>query len=258
LLVLAIGFFAKAHSESGYEFGKAKSNSLLYIYNADTDKANWATYDTNLDTWTKSYLGENPKDAAALNETPLSSKYNSGFTYQADAPVKILKKPTIEFLEDRIVGNQRYLKIRISPNRTVNRYDIFANEKMILHNFKANGAKSLGQKGSAYDRKGKKILSYYVVDNLPLEMQFSINTSTVFDMELMESSFDLMTNPLFAIAKRENWMMPTPFVLNDAVVIKEKIKPSPIVIQNALDSGFANPAVKDSLKVAKDSLKVKP
>ncbi|MFV8325643.1 M28 family peptidase [Flavobacterium sp. ZS1P14] len=254
--VLAIGFFAKAHSESGYEFGKAKSNSLLYIYNADTDKANWATYDTNLDAWTKSYLGENPKEAAE-NETPLFSKYNSGFTYQADAPVKVLKKPSIAFLEDRIVGNQRYLKILISPNRTVNRYDIFANEKMILHNFKANGAKSLGQKGSAYERKGKKILSYYVVDNLPLEIQFSINTSAVFDMELMESSFDLMTNPLFGIAKRENWMMPTPFVLNDAVVIKEKIKPSPIVILNALDSGIANPVVKDSLTVAKDSLKVK-
>jgi hypothetical protein len=35
----------KAHSESGYEYGKAKSNSLLYLYNADTGKANWATYD---------------------------------------------------------------------------------------------------------------------------------------------------------------------------------------------------------------------
>jgi hypothetical protein len=52
--VLAICFFAKAHSESGY--GKAKSNSLLYLYNADTGKANWATYDKNLDSWTKGYL----------------------------------------------------------------------------------------------------------------------------------------------------------------------------------------------------------
>jgi hypothetical protein len=40
--------FVKAHYESGYEEGKAKSNSLLYIYNADTDKDK-ATYDVNLD-----------------------------------------------------------------------------------------------------------------------------------------------------------------------------------------------------------------
>jgi hypothetical protein len=254
--VLAIGFFAKAHSESGYEYGKAKSNSLLYVYDADTDKANWVTYDTNLDSWTKSYLGENPKDASILNETPLFSKYNSGFTYAAEAPKKDILKPSIAFLEDRIVGNQRYLRIKISPNRNVNRYDIFANEKMAIHNFKANGVTTLGQKNSLYQRKGKKILSYYVVGNAPLEMQFSVNSSTVLDMELMESSFDLMTNPLFGIAKRENWMMPTPFVLNDAVVIKQKIKPTPVVVANALDTAI-NPMAKDSLTVVKDSLKVK-
>lgn len=254
--VLAIGFFVKAHSESGYEYGKAKSNSLLYVYDADTDKANWVTYDTNLDSWTKSYLGENPKDASILNETPLFSKYNSGFTYAAEAPKKDILKPSIAFLEDRIVGNQRYLRIKISPNRNVNRYDIFANEKMAIHNFKANGVTTLGQKNSLYQRKGKKILSYYVVGNAPLEMQFSVNSSTVFDMELMESSFDLMTNPLFGIAKRENWMMPTPFVLNDAVVIKQKIKPTPVGVANALDTAI-NPMAKDSLTVVKDSLKVK-
>ncbi|TDE55602.1 M28 family peptidase [Flavobacterium sp. GT3P67] len=253
--VLAIGFFAKAHSESGYEYGKAKSNSLLYVYNADTDKANWATYDTNLDSWTKGYLGKNPKEAMALNETPLFSKYNSGFTYAAEAPKKGILKPNIEFLEDRVVGNQRYLKIKISPNRNVNRYDIFANEKMAIHNFKANGVTTLGQKNSLYQRKGKKILSYYVVGNIPLEMQFSVNVATVLDMELMESSFDLMTNPLFGIAKRENWMMPTPFVLNDAVVIKQKIKPSPLSVVNTLENTIANSIVKDSMTVVKDSLK---
>ncbi|MFV5697099.1 M28 family peptidase [Flavobacterium sp. ZT3R17] len=253
--ILAIGFFAKAHFESGYEFGKAKSNSLLYIYNADANQANWVTYDTNLDSWTKGYLGENPKEATAMEDTPLFSKYNSKFTYQATAPIKVLEKPTIEFLEDRIVGNQRYLKIKISPNRNVNRYDIFANEKMAFHNFKANGVTSLGQKNSLYQRKGKKILSYYVVDNAPLEIQFTINTSTVFDMELMESSFDLMSNPLFGMAKRENWMMPTPFVLNDAIVIKEKIKPSPVVVLNTLNNDIVTPVAKDSLTIARDSLK---
>lgn len=256
LLLLSIGFFAKAHSESGYEAGKAKSNSLLYILNADTNQASWATYDTNLDSWTKGYLGENPKNATNLNEIPLFSKYNSGFTYAANAPKKDLQKPSIEFLEDRIVGNQRYLKIKISSNRNVNRYDIFANEKMALHNFKANGVTTLGQKNSLYQRKGKKILSYYVVGNAPLEMQFSMNVSTVLDMELLESSFDLLSNPLFEITKRENWMMPTPFVLNDAVVIRQKIKASPVVVANALDRAI-NPVNKDSLTIVKDSLKVK-
>lgn len=252
--VLAICFFAIAHSESGYEYGKAKSNSLLYLYNADTGKANWATYDKNLDSWTKGYLGENPKDAADLNEYPLFSKYNSGFTYATPASKKNLATPTIAFLEDRVEGNKRYLKIRITPNRTVNRYDIFANEKMAIHDFIANGATTLGQKNSLYERKGKKIVSYYVVNNAPLEIQFNINIATVLDMELMESSFDLMTNPLFKIEKRENWMMPTPFVLNDAVVIRQKIKASPVVVP-VIEKWIPNQVQKFQKTTIADSLK---
>ena len=247
LLVLAIGFFSKAHYLSGYESGKAKSNSLVYILDAENNKATWATYDTNLDEWTKTYLGTNPKDATAFNSLSLPSKYNSGFTFMADAPMKELAKPTIEFLNDHIVGANRYLKIRITPNRKVNRYDVFANEDLDIQNFKANGLSLLGQKGSKYERKGKKLLSYYVVNQLPLEIEFNVTASSVLDLDVMESSFDLLNNPLFSITKRANWMMPTPFVLNDAVIIKEKIKPSPKMVKPIVVN-VGNAIQKNSLK----------
>jgi len=227
MLLISMGFFVHAHMNSGYEYGKAKPNSLIYEYDADKDKASWLTYDTNLDEWTKRYLGETPQQAPEIDKNALFSKYNSKFTYIAAAPLKQLQRPLITFLRDTIIGKQRYLDIKITPNRKVNRYDIFADERMVFQNFRANGAQALEQKGSKYERKGRKILSYYVVDNAPLLLQFSINSTSVLDMELMESSFDLMENPLFSMEKRPASMMPTPFVLNDAVVIKEKIKPSP-------------------------------
>jgi hypothetical protein len=228
-LVLSISFFAKAHYESGYELGKAKSNSLVYVLDSDNNKATWATYDTNLDEWTKTYLGQNPKDAKILSSISLPSKYKTEFTFSADAPMKTLSRPIVEFLKDSVIGGNRYLKIRITPTRKVNRYDVLANENLVIQNFKANGLSLLGQKGSKYERKGKKLLSYYVVDQLPLEIEFSVAAASVLDLDLMESSFDLMNNPQFQMAKRADWMMPTPFVLNDAVIIKEKIKPSPKV-----------------------------
>ena len=247
LLLLAIGFFVKAHINSGYESGKAKSNSLVYILDADKNKATWATYDTSLDEWTKTYLGTNLKEVAAFNSLSLQSKYNSGFTFMADAPMKELAKPTIEFPKDSIVGNNRYLKIRITPNRKVNRYDVFANEDLDIQNFKANGLSLLGQKGSKYERKGKKLLSYYLVNQLPLEIEFSFAASSVLDLDVMESSFDLMSNPLFQMQKRANWMMPTPFVLNDAVVIKQKIKSSPKMVK-PIGLNVGDVIQKDSLK----------
>lgn len=256
LFLISIGFFAKAHFNSNYAKGTAKPNSLLYIYNADTDKAVWTTYDLNLDEWTKTYLGEHPKSAGILNDNPLFSKYNSGFTFSAEADVKGISEPTIAFFQDSIGGSQRYIKMKISPNRNVNRYDIFANEKMIFYNLKANGATALAQKGSLYQRNGKKLISYYVVDNEPLELQFSIPANTTFDMDLMESSFDLLTNPKFRIAKRLPWMMPMPFVLNDAVVIQKKIVPS-VVVPKTKNYRSNNLIAKDSLTTEIDTLKTK-
>ncbi|MDN3675503.1 M20/M25/M40 family metallo-hydrolase [Flavobacterium branchiarum] len=249
--VASITCFAWGGYTSGYENGKAKSNSLLYVYNADNNTYKWATYDVNLDEWTKKYLGQEPKDAIALNDLPLFSKYSSGFSYSADAPKITLAKPTIAFLQDSIRGNTRFLKIKITPNRNVNRYDIFGDTKMDFNNFKANGVAPLGQKGSQLKRKGAKILSYYVINNEPLIMQFSIDAKTVFDMSLIESSFDLLSNTALNVQKRASWMMPTPFVLNDAVVIREKIKPTKVV----LDSTPTASVAQDSLNVANDSLK---
>jgi hypothetical protein len=254
-LLASIGFFAQAHYESGYEKGKAKSNSLLYVYDTESKQAHWVTYDKNLDSWTKAYLGENPKAPQTLNATPLFSKYNSKFTYATATSPRAIALPLIQFLRDSTAGNQRYLKIKISPNRKVNRYDIFANEKMAITNFKANGAIPLEQKGTSLMRRGLKIVSYYVVGNEPLVMEFSIDRSNIFDMQLLESSFDLLQNPLFSIQKRASWMMPTPFILNDAVVIKQRIKPSPpIVLEQQV---IPIPQPKKASRIIKvDSLKV--
>lgn len=252
-LLISIGFFIKASFNSGYAIGTAKPNSLLYVYNADSKKAVWATYDINLDPWTKFYMGENPKDATELNKNPLFSKYKSGFTYSAEADIKKLSEPKISFLQDSIAGSQHYYKIKITPNRPVNRYDVFANEKMTFYNLKANGVSALEQKGSLYKRRGKKLISYYVVDNDPLELQFSIPVTAVFDMDLMESSFDLISNPKFRIAKRLPWMMPTPFVLNDAVVIQKKIVP-PNGVRKPDNFKSRNLTSKDSLTVSVDTL----
>ena len=225
--LIAIGFFFKAHQSSGYVIGKAKPNSLLYVLDADKNKADWATYDVTLDEWTKRYLGENPNEAADLNSIKPYSKYKSEFTFMSKAEVKQVPKPTIEFLRDTIKGNQRMLKILITPNRKVNRYDVFKNKLLKINNLKANGVSSLDLKSNILKRrKNDEILMYYVVDNLPLELEFSIPKDQVLDMKFAESSFDLLNNPMFSVVKRKDWMIPTPFVLNDAVVIMQSIKPT--------------------------------
>lgn len=227
LFTVAIGAFLHAHMNSNFGDSTAKPNSLLYVYNVETDKAVWASYDKILDDWTKIYITDTVPNPRFLDNFPLFSKYNSDIVYTSEALVRNIPEPTLSFETDSIVGNDRFLKIRILPNRRVNRIDIFANETLEFRNFKANNATALGQEGALYARKGKKLLSYYVVDNDPLVLNFTVNKDAVLDMWLMESSFDLMTNPLFGMRKRNTWMMPKPFILTDAVVQIKKINPMP-------------------------------
>ena len=251
-LLIAMGFFFKAHQSSEYVAGKAKPNSLLYVLDADKNQAHWTTYDVNLDEWTKGYLGENPQKAIPLNTTKLYSKYGSEFTFMAKADVKNVPKPTIAFLRDTVQGNQRLLRILITPNRKVNRYDIYTNELMTINNLKANGVKSLDLDSNIINKnKSSKMLTYYVVDNLPLEIEFSIPKDQKLSMILRESSFDLMGNPLFKITPRKNWMIPTPFVLNDAVVIVQTLKASPkleIAVPKNQNYRMSNATVKDTIQ----------
>lgn len=251
-LLIAIGFFTNAHLSSNYTNEMAKPNSLLYVLNADTQTAIWASYDKNIDDWTKNYLGNSPQKSDSIHNLPLFSKYNSAFTFTSKADLKSISGPSIQFKKDTIVRARKQYLITISPNRKVNRYDIFANENMDFYNLKANGVSLIGWKDAKYRRKGKKILSYYVVNNEPLELSFTLDASTKLDMELMESSFDLLENEQFSVPKRQSWMIPTPFVLNDAVVIRQKIKPNSLKPQTPTDSLIViNPMIKSNTIITK-------
>ncbi len=223
LLLFAVGFLMKAHFNSEFVNGKAKPNSLLYVYDADKNIALWATYDTTLDSWTMNRLGDKPQ--VAKPEQNLQSKYNSKFTYTSLAPLIDIKKPVIQFLKDSIGGSKRFLKIKIIPLRPVNRYDIFGNPEMSIKTFYANGEKKIAPKSSKFKTSGNKILSYYVINNMPLEMDFVMDAAKNLDMQLIESSYDLMANQMLKVLPRQDWMMPKPFVLTDAIVLKQNIVP---------------------------------
>lgn len=254
--LLSVGLFVKAHQTSDYTTERPKPNSLVYLHDADANKSYWTTYDVNLDEWTKGYLGENTKEASALNTNKLYSKYGSEFTFMNEAPNKNIATPTIEFLRDTLKGNQRLYQIKITPNRAVNRYDIFNANNAKLHNLVANGAKAIDFKSNISGRNSGKILSYYVVNNEPLILSFSIAKEDKLDLNLVESSFDLLTNPQFTVTKRKDWMISTPFVLNNAIVLRQKIKPTPVLEDNPKPQLYRrNVTSRDSLSVRNDSLR---
>lgn len=251
--LVACGFFIKAHWESDFEKGRGKPNSLVYIADAETNQNYWATYDQVLDPWTQKYLGENPGPATELNKNAVASKYNSGFSYAATAPEKNIPKASFAFIRDTIIGEYRSIILEINANRNINRMDIFAHENLKFHNLKANGVKNINQEGSFYKRKKTLLLNYYPINNKPLTLSFQIRKEAVLDMDVMTSSFDLLENPHFNISKRPDSFIPMPFVLNDAIVVKQKIKKEKPVVKE-MDVTEKDSINQDSITRKIDSL----
>jgi hypothetical protein len=150
-----------------------------------------------------------------------------------NAPKIDLKPATYRFLRDTIAGEWRAVTILIEPNRTLHRMDVFADETLEIHNFKANGIKKINQGDkSIFERKGKTLVSYYPIDNKPLTIEFMIRKNADLQLILRESSFDLLQNKILNVPKRPENAIPMPFVLNDVITLEQiltKQKSTPIV-----------------------------
>jgi hypothetical protein len=124
---------------------------------------------------------------------------------------------------------------------------------MSISNLIINGVASIEQKDNAGKPYNGKILTYYVVNNEPLDLQFSIYTNSTFEMNLIESSFDLMKNSELKIQKRTNSMMPRPFAITDAIILKAKIIPPAVVSKIEKNSPSFVPI--ENASISNDSIK---
>lgn len=221
IFVLFVGFMVSAHFSSGFTKDNAKPSSLLYVLNADTNTAQWATYDHTLIDWNKNYFGTNKKNLEQNAAVILSSKYSTGFSYIAEAPLKTILPPTIEKVRDTVIGNERLLEICILPQRNVNRLEIFTND-ITIKKGSVNGIPL----SDFYleNRKSKKLITHYISQNDFTELEFTVPMGAILELTLFEASNDLLENPLFSIPPRPENSIPMPFVLNDAILLTKTVR----------------------------------
>lgn len=226
-LIVAIISFGIAHQKSNFSDTNPKPNSLVYLYDTDTNKAVWATYDHLLDNWTKKYLTETPNIADASLPKTIASKYATKFSFYKPTSVKSIVQPIIEIKKDTIIEDKRHQILTIHSQRMANRMEIFADTTLQFYEFKVNGLdipKTTGTDLVFEKRKNNRLFTYAIADDHFLTLEFTTPKNQQNTFTLLEASFDLLDNPLFDVPKRENYMIPKPFVLNDAIIIKKTIK----------------------------------
>ncbi len=62
IIVVGILCFIGASLSDGFDSEHKKQNSINYIYDSDTGSAYWISSDDTTDSWTKQFLGENPRE----------------------------------------------------------------------------------------------------------------------------------------------------------------------------------------------------
>ncbi|MEO0526819.1 MAG: M28 family peptidase [Bacteroidota bacterium] len=219
-MILFMGFMVAAHLNSGPSKENAKPSSLLYVLDVDQNTAKWGTYEHVLSDWTKQYLGKDKEKPKVLSDRTISSKYSTGFTYASAAPLKKIAPPTVEKDLDTIIGGERLLEICITPQRKVNRLEVFSKDSITTA---AINNIPLSQYYMENRHRGR-LLTHYVSDNEYTELKLSIPKDSILELTLYEASNDLLTNPMFTIPERPENTIPMPFVLNDAVLVVKKVR----------------------------------
>lgn len=67
------------------------------------------------------------------------------------------------------------------------------------------------------------MLTYYAVNQDTLRLNFTLPKGVLPEIMMYGASYDLLKNEQLAIPARSDAMIPRPFVLNDAVIIKKTI-----------------------------------
>lgn len=228
LVFLLMGLMAliSASVFSSYSVDRKKPNSVLYVFDSNKNEAYWASYNTETDDFTKQFLGENPTKGS-YDQNTTTSKYRTNIQLHAKATIINLEKPVISIVSDTIIGADRKLVLRIESPRNANKVELLTKAPIQFKSFMVNKEPLKNDTNGQYVfsvEKGTIMNFYRTSKDEIIEIEFVVDKNQVIDIDILEAKYDLFSNPQFKITPRTELMMPTPFVLNDATVIKTNLK----------------------------------
>ena len=231
--IIAVGscsflFFLMASFNSDYNVNNRKPNSIVFINDVDKNESYWATYDNVLDDFTQQffedYIGQDN-----LNDKAFFSKYNTSYFFTGREFYKhynktanrSIKPSNIVKVRDSVGDDLRYITLIIKPQRSINKFSFYSDKPISFENI---GIQNVFINNRDELKSIRNLFTYYYTpydDNLKIDLV--INKEVKPSLQILETSFDLLSNTLFDIKPRSEYMMAMPFVTNDAVISKQKI-----------------------------------
>jgi len=223
--IIAIGFcsflfFLMASFNSDYNVNNRKPNSIVFINDVDKNESYWATYDNVLDDFTQQFF-EDYIVQDNLNDKAFFSKYNTSYKHYNKTANRSIKPSNIVKVRDSVGDDLRYITLIIKPQRSINKFSFYSDKPISFENI---GIQNVFINNRDELKSIRNLFTYYYTpydDNLKIDLV--INKEVKPSLQIFETSFDLLSNTLFDIKPRSEYMMAMPFVTNDAVISKQKI-----------------------------------
>jgi len=174
-----------------------KSNSIMYLMNADTGKAYWGSTDETPDQWTSQFFQSNTslgKDADLFD-------FAEDFIV-SPAPIRPLLPPNITQIEEIKKDGFRELRLRVTSPRKAAWIEISTKENESILSASVNG------KGFK-PRQNKLSMRYY---NLPLdgiELKMVMNSTEPVGVRVVDYTYGIANSAGIPIKERPQDIMPS-------------------------------------------------
>ena len=112
-LAMTLTFASIGLAVDRFDPNHPRQDHLMYVMDADSGTALWASHDQEPDAWTAAYVPERNGNA----ESPVPLPYGTTPRWQGPAVTLPLKPPRIDLLESHSEGNGTLVKVRVASPR---------------------------------------------------------------------------------------------------------------------------------------------
>jgi Peptidase family M28 len=210
---------------SGFNASHPRPDSLLYLVNADSGTAWWATWDRHPDGWTRHALGPEPR-AIAFARFQLT--FGADSLLATSAPVDTTDDVDVRVVSSEFLPDGRRIHLNITAPVSVDRVTFaFAGDSFPLRDLVINGRPirpGIGDKYQPRYHRGSRgrLLTFFGIPPGGIDLRFTVPSVERVPL-LVVAALDGFPGVIGVPAPRPPSFMSKPFVMTDERVVSETV-----------------------------------
>ena len=224
-LATGIGALVVAEATSGFTAARKRPDSLVYLVDADSSQAWWASFDAGTDEWTSLAIGRHPA-RAGFDRFHVARPGRSWLAAGAVAGTRPLAP---DLVSDPVSGG-RQIRLHIPRSGPGESMALFVEGSAVATDLTINGrALRNGDQDrySAAYHQGDDgaVIRYFGVPDDGVDLQFTLRTATPVSLRLVRSIDGLPALATGPLPPRPARLMSKPFIPTDATIYEQTLKP---------------------------------